>query len=93
MYRLLADERGLAYIEQHRAWISFLSGDLALADERLNSAADTLNRLGDRNGVGWAFGLLAFVEFFERHFVEAEDLAERGRSARPTDRGDEWAAA
>ena len=64
----------------------------ALADERLHSAADTLNRLGDRNGVGWAFGLLAFVRFFQRRFVEAEDLASVV-GAEAFDRGDEWAAA
>jgi class 3 adenylate cyclase/tetratricopeptide (TPR) repeat protein len=91
-YLRLDDERGLAYIEQHRAWVSFLSGDLALADERLHSAADTLNRLGDRNGVGWAFGLLAFVRFFQRRFVEAEDLASVV-GAEAMDRGDDWAAA
>ena len=48
------------------------------------------DKLGDRNGVGWAFGLLAFVEFFERHFAEAEALAEL--VMREADqRGDEWA--
>ncbi|MGD9999583.1 MAG: AAA family ATPase, partial [Ilumatobacteraceae bacterium] len=91
-YGKLGDERGLAYVLQHRAWLSFLSGDLDLADERLHSAADTLNRLGDRNGVGWAFGLLAFVRFFQRRFVEAEDLASVV-GAEALDRGDDWAAA
>jgi tetratricopeptide (TPR) repeat protein len=91
-YGKLGDERGLAYVEQHRAWLSFLSGDLELADERLHSAAETLNRLGDRNGVGWAYGLLAFVRFFQRRFVEAEDLANVVRSE-AADRGDDWAAA
>ena len=90
MYRLLDDQRGLAWLEQHRAWISFLSGDMALARDRLNHAADALDKLGDRSGVGWAFGLLAFVEFFERHFAEAEALAEIViREA--DERGDEWA--
>ena len=91
-YRTLGDERGLAYIEQYRAWLSFLSGDLALADERLHRAAEALERLGDRNGVGWAFGLLAFVRFYQGRFGEAEDLAVvvRGEAL---ERGDEWAAA
>jgi hypothetical protein len=58
--------------------------------DRLNHAADALDKLGDRSGVGWAFGLLAFVEFFERHFAEAEALAELViREA--DERGDEWA--
>lgn len=92
VYRSLGDERGLAYVEQHRAWLAFLSGDLQLADDRLHRAADTLNRLGDRNGVGWAFGLLAFVRFFQRRFDEAEDLAVIVR-AEAFDRGDDWAAA
>ena len=91
-YRLLDDERGLAYIEQHRAWLSFLSGDLELADERLHRAAETHSRLGDRNGVGWAFGLLAFVRFFQRRFDEAEDLASVVQ-AEAIERGDDWAAA
>ncbi|MEX0846257.1 MAG: hypothetical protein WD023_00625, partial [Ilumatobacteraceae bacterium] len=91
-YTALRDERGLAYIEQHRAWLSFLSGDLALADERLHRAADTLNRLGDRNGVGWAFGLLAFVRFFQRRFDEAEDLAVIVQ-ADSNETGNDWAAA
>ena len=91
-YQALDDERGLAYIEQHRAWLSFLSGDLEVADARLHSAAETHSRLGDRNGVGWAFGLLAFVRFFQRRFVEAEDLANVVQSE-ATERGDDWAAA
>jgi class 3 adenylate cyclase/tetratricopeptide (TPR) repeat protein len=90
-YQSLGDERGLAYIEQHRAWLSFLSGDLALADERLHRAAETHSRLGDRNGVGWAFGLLAFVRFFQRRFVEAEDLACIVQTE-ALERGDDWAA-
>jgi class 3 adenylate cyclase/tetratricopeptide (TPR) repeat protein len=91
-YVELSDERGLAYIDQHRAWLSFLSGDLELADQRLHRAADTLNRLGDRTGVGWAFGLLAFVRFYQRRFGEAEDLAGvvQGEAIQ---RGDDWAAA
>ena len=92
VYRLLDDERGLAYVEQHRAWAAFLSGDLDLADTSLHHAADTLTRLGDRNGVGWALGLLAFVRFFQRRFAEAEELAVVvGKEA--NDRGDDWAAA
>ena len=46
LYRLLDDQRGLAWLEQHRAWISFLSGDMALARDRLNHAADALDKLG-----------------------------------------------
>ena len=91
-FRVIGDERGLAYIEQHRAWLSFLSGDLELADERLHRAAETHSRLGDRNGVGWAFGLLAFVRFFQRRFVEAEDLASVVQTE-ALERGDDWAAA
>lgn len=91
-YSALDDERGRAYVEQHRAWLAFLAGDLALADERLHRAAETLERLGDRNGVGWAFGLLAFVRFFQRRFGEAEDLAVIV-GAEADQRGDDWAAA
>lgn len=92
LFRSLGDERGLAYVEQHGAWISFQSGDMAEARTRLNNAAATLLRLGDRNGLGWAFGLLAFVEFFERHFTEAENLAEVVRREAEA-RGDDWAGA
>jgi tetratricopeptide (TPR) repeat protein len=65
---------------------------MAVARERLANAAATLGRLGDRNGVGWARGLLAFVEFFERHFDEAEGLADSVQRE-AEQRGDEWAAA
>ena len=92
VYATLDDERGRAYVEQHRAWLAFLAGELELADERLHRAADTLERLGDRNGVGWAFGLLAFVRFFQRRFGEAEDLAVIV-GAEADQRGDDWAAA
>ncbi len=91
LYRSAGDERGLAWIEQHRAWASFLSGDMTQSRERLLHAAETLERVGDRNGVGWAFGLLAFVSFFERDYEEAEALADI--VAREADeRGDDWAA-
>ena len=63
-----------------------------LARERLTHAAGTHDQLGDRNGVGWAFGLLAFVEFFERHFDEAENARRRRCSREAELRGDEWAA-
>lgn len=92
VYATLDDERGRAYVEQHRAWLAFLAGELELADERLHRAADTLERLGDRNGVGWAFGLLAFVRFFQRRFGEAEDLAVIV-GAEADQRGDDWAGA
>jgi class 3 adenylate cyclase/tetratricopeptide (TPR) repeat protein len=91
IYTSLDDERGLAWIEQHRAWIAFLSGDMQAAHDRLHHAADALERLGDRNGVGWAFGLLAFVEFFNRNFTQAEALA-RSVAGEAIERGDDWAA-
>jgi class 3 adenylate cyclase/tetratricopeptide (TPR) repeat protein len=92
VYRELDDERGLAYVEQHRAWAAFMSGDLERADVSLHHAADTLARLGDRNGVGWALGLLAFVRFFQRRFDDAEELA-TVVGAEAGARGDDWAAA
>ena len=72
----LADERGMAYIEQHRAWLSFNAANYDEARSRLEHAASTLERLGDRGGVGWANGLLAFIEFFERNFDRAAELAD-----------------
>jgi hypothetical protein len=57
-----------------------MSGDLDLADASLHHAADTLARLGDRNGVGWALGLLAFVRFFQRRFARPRSW--RSSSAR-----------
>lgn len=90
LFRDLGDERGMAMVEQNRAWISFLSGDLARARARLTSAAETLGRLDDRNGVGWALGLLAFIEFFERNPDQAETLA-RTVSDDARRRGDDWA--
>ena len=91
LYRDLHDERGMAWVQQHRAWASFLSGDVANAHDRLTHAAETLSRLGDRNGVGWAMGLLAFVEFFQGNFDQAEALAAQV-AAEADERGDEWAS-
>jgi len=88
----LGDERGMAWVEQHRAWISFLSGDMDAARIRLRHAAETMERIGDRNGVGWAFGLLAFVEFFQRNLDEAESLAALVEGE-AEERGDTWAGA
>ena len=41
------------------------SGTGVSARERLNHAAGMHAQFGDRNGVGWAYGLLAFIEFFD----------------------------
>ena len=47
--------------------------------------------LGDRGGLGWAFGLLAYVRFFAGDRAEAGDLA-ASVLAEALDRGDDWAA-
>jgi class 3 adenylate cyclase/tetratricopeptide (TPR) repeat protein len=92
LYAALGDERGLAWIEQHRAWLAFLRGNLDDAHKRLHAAEGALRELGDRNGVGWAAGLRAFVEFFRGDFAEAEQLA-RQVAGDAAERGDEWATA
>ena len=82
----------MAWVEQHRAWIGFLSGDFEAAHEKLQHSAATLEELGDRNGVGWVLGLLAYVEFFLCHFDTAEELATQV-AVEAEERGDTWAAA
>ncbi len=92
LFRELGDRRGMAWVEQHRAWIGFMSGDFEAAHEKLQHSAATLEELGDRNGVGWVLGLLAYVEFFLCHFDVAEELATQV-AAEAEERGDTWAAA
>lgn len=92
LFRELGDRRGMAWVEQHRAWIGFMSGDFEAAHERLQHSAETLAELGDRNGVGWVLGLLAYVEFFLCNFDVAEELATQV-SEEAEERGDTWAAA
>ncbi|MFT3852667.1 MAG: adenylate/guanylate cyclase domain-containing protein [Ilumatobacteraceae bacterium] len=92
LFRELGDRRGMAWIEQHRAWIGFMSGDFEVAHARLQRSAETLAELGDRNGVGWVLGLLAYVEFFLCHFDVAEELANQV-AVEAEERGDTWAAA
>ena len=88
----LHDLRGRAWVRQHQAWVAFLSGDAALAEARLLTAAQEFDLLGDRFGRGWAAGLLAYVRFYQRRFEEAEALAiEVRRDA--MELGDPWAPA
>ena len=48
-----------------------------VAAPRLTSAIESFEQLGDRSGVTWARGLLAYVHHFGRRNAEAEALAER----------------
>jgi tetratricopeptide (TPR) repeat protein len=86
------DLRGRAWVRQHQAWVAFLSGDAALAESRLLTAAQEFDLLGDRFGRGWAAGLLAYVRFFQRRFGEAEALAVEVRRD-SLELGDPWAPA
>ena len=86
------DVRGRAWVRQHQAWIAFLSGDAALAETRLLTAAQEFDLLGDRFGRGWAAGLLAYVRFYQRRFEEAEALAVEVRQD-SVELGDPWAPA
>ncbi len=86
------DLRGRAWVRQHQAWVAFLSGDAALAETRLLTAAQEFDLLGDRFGRGWAAGLLAYVRFYQRRFDEAEALAIEVRRD-SMELGDPWAPA
>ncbi|HUV19712.1 MAG TPA: adenylate/guanylate cyclase domain-containing protein [Ilumatobacteraceae bacterium] len=86
------DLRGRAWVRQHQAWVAFLSGDAALAETRLLTAAQEFDLLGDRFGRGWAAGLLAYVRFYQRRFEEAEALAVEVRRD-SVELGDAWAPA
>ena len=46
------------------------------AEERLNASADVFMELGDWGGLGWAYGLLAFVRYNQGRLDEAAALAE-----------------
>ena len=80
LYDAEGDRRGLAWVDQHRAWVSFVRGDVDVADARLSAAAAALKDLGDRGGVAWALGLLAYVRLFQGPL-------RRGRGARTGGRG------
>jgi len=86
------DVRGRAWVRQHQAWVAFLSGDAALAETRLLTAAQEFDLLGDRFGRSWAAGLLAYVRFYQRRFEEAEALATEVRRD-SLELGDPWAPA
>ena len=72
--------------------MAFLSGDLEMAETRLGFAAEEFEELGDRGGIGWANGLLAYVRFFQRRFADAELLAIKVR-ADALELGELWAPA
>jgi tetratricopeptide (TPR) repeat protein len=84
-------ERGSAWVEQHRAWVSFLSGDHESSDRRLKTAVAAFERLGDRAGRSWSLGLMAYVHHFNRRNDKALELAaEVLEDAKRW--GDEWGA-
>ena len=91
IYTRLSDRGGLAWVEQNRAWASFLSGDVAEAETRLHKAADVMAEIGDRGGLGWAHGLLAYVRYYagdpEQAMQISQSVLDEAR-----ERGDDWAA-
>ena len=58
----------------------------------LTAAATALKEMGDRGGVAWALGLLAYVRLFQGRFTEAEELG-RLVVEEAAERGDQWAEA
>ena len=91
LYDRLGDRGGHAWVEQHRAWMSFLAGDHVTAERQILAAAETMAELDDQGGLGWAFGLLAYVRFFAGQRDEAAELAARVRREAEA-RDDDWAA-
>ena len=92
LYEAARRPRGHAWVDQHRAWIAFVQGDLELADARLHEAAETFEEMGDGGGLGWTMGLLAWVRFQQGRLDEAEALAaDVAREAGL--RGERWAQA
>ena len=90
LYEQAGDRRGHAWVDQHRAWIAFVQGDLELADARLHEAAETFEEMGDGGGLGWTMGLLAWVRFQQGRLDEAESMA--AAVAREAGmRGERWA--
>lgn len=85
------DPRGAAWVQQNLAWVSFLSGDHATSERRLQTAIAEFEALGDRSGRSWSLGLLGYVCHFNRRNDEALEMAERALvDARQW--GDTWGA-
>ena len=61
---------------QNLAWISFSHGNIPLTEKRLEESADLFGELGDWGGLGWAYGLLAFVRYNQGRLDEAAAIAE-----------------
>ena len=78
-------------MHQNQAWVSFLSGDHAESNRRLQRAIEAFEVMGDRAGLAWSRGLLAYVYHFGRRTDEALELAaivlEEARTW-----GDHWGA-
>lgn len=92
IYTAVGNDAGRAWIEQNRALRAFLAGDRPTARERLGAIVTKMEALGDRNGVAWANGLLAFVAFYDRDLDEARRLSQLVHAS-AVDRSDDWAEA
>ena len=59
-------------------------------ERRLNKSADVFSELGDWGGLGWAYGLLAFVRYNQGRLDEAATLAEH-IAIEGAETGNRWA--
>ena len=60
------------------------------AERRLQESAELFGELGDWGGLGWAFGLLAFVRYNQGRLDEAAELAEQ-IAVEGLETGNRWA--
>lgn len=86
------DRRGVAWADQHLAWLAFVAGDPNEADRRIDAALATFRDLGDSGGRQWGMGLRAWVRFQQGRFAEALTIAD-AVLAEGEHLGDQWALA
>ena len=90
-YRNDGNRRGEAWALQNLAWISFSRGDIAHRREAAcRESAELFGELGDWGGLGWAYGLLAFVRYNQGRLDEAAELAEH-IAVEGRETGNRWA--
>lgn len=86
----LGDRRNEAWARQNLAWLGFVQGRTAKANERIEKSLELFRSLGDEIGVSWSNGLLAFVRMHQGRFEESSALAEV-TLADAAARNDAWA--
>jgi predicted ATPase/DNA-binding SARP family transcriptional activator len=81
IYRLIAEEQGLAYALTRRGHVAFVSGDGPTAMAMLRESLDICQRTGYADGAAWPITLLAQARRWSGdESPEIKDMLEDGRS-------------